>query len=114
MATRGTSRQRNAAQWRELIDRFSRSGLTRKAFCAREGIGESTLGAWQRRLRNTVYPTAPETGQEVGADRGLFAEFTLPGSMDGDRPAEQCTQPWDVELDLGDGMCLRIRRSRGC
>ena len=113
MATRGTSRQRNAAQWRELIERFSRSGLTRKAFCAREGIGESTLGAWQRRLRNTA-PTALEGSRKVGSDQGLFAEFTLPGSTDGDRPAEQCTQPWDVELDLGDGMCLRIRRSRGC
>ena len=93
---------RTAAQWRELIERYNRSGLTRRAFCAQQGIGESTLGAWQRRLRNAAPPT-PETTQAPA----LFTEVSLRGAPDGRDPPAPC---WDVELDLGDGICLRVRR----
>jgi len=79
---------RTAAQRRELLERYARSGLSRRAFCAQEGIGESTLGAWQRRLRNAASST-PEATQERAT------------------PPAPC---WDVELDLGDGLCLRVRR----
>ena len=96
---------RTAAQWRELIERYTRSGLTRRVFCAQEGIGESTLGAWQRRLRNTSSPT-PETTQE----RALFAEVALQASRDEDAPTAPPAPCWDVELNLGDGICLRVRR----
>ena len=97
---------RTAAQWRELLERYARSGLTRRAFCAQEGIGESTLGAWQRRLRNAASPT-PEATQEPA----LFTEVSLqPGAPDGHDPATPAVPCWDVELDLGDGICLRVRR----
>lgn len=109
MADSGTARQRTAAKWRGRIERYTRSGLTRKAFCAQEGIGESTLGAWQRRLRNT----APVTAQTVSKP-ALFTELSLSGTPGGQHPAGAQAPCWDVELDLGDGICVRIRRNRGC
>jgi len=96
---------RTAAQRRELLERYARSGLSRRAFCAQEGIGESTLGAWQRRLRNAASST-PEATQE----RALFTEISLQGTAGGHRPATPPAPCWDVELDLGDGLCLRVRR----
>lgn len=109
MAKAGTSQQRTAAQWRERLERFSRSGLTRRAFCAQEGIGESTLGAWQRRLRRMA--SAAAEGEQTPA---LFTEISLSG-VPGEPPSASPQAPgWDVELDLGEGVCLRIRRRPGC
>lgn len=99
---------RTAAQWRELIERYTRSGLTRRAFCAQQGIGESTLGAWQRRLRKE----APITS-EATQGTALFTEVDVQGEPDGRGPEAPPAPGWDVELDLGDGICLRVRR-RSC
>ncbi len=109
MADSGTARQRTAAKWQERIERYARSGLTRRAFCAQEGIGESTLGAWQRRLRSAA-AAMPEAGQTPG----LFTEVSLSESPGQPHPAEAQAPCWEVELDLGDGLCLRMRRTRGC
>lgn len=48
------SRLGNAAKQAERRDRlsaFKRSGLTRAAWCAREGVALSTLAYWQRQSR---------------------------------------------------------------
>ena len=113
MADSETARRQTAAQWRERIERYSRSGLTRRAFCAQEGIGESTLGAWQRRLRNAApfTPTQPSDEDDASA---LFTEVSLSGSPGEPHPAGPQVPCWDVELDLGEGVCLRIRRRPGC
>ncbi|TQE98394.1 MAG: hypothetical protein FKY71_14060 [Spiribacter salinus] len=63
------------------------------------------MGAWQRRLRNTASP-APETTQE----RALFTEVSLQGAPDGYDPAAPPAPRWDVGPDLGDGICMRVRR----
>lgn len=38
--------------WAKRIRAFERGGLTRRAWCAREGLSVSTLDYWRRRLRD--------------------------------------------------------------
>ena len=46
--------RRTAAQWRELVERFERSGQTRGKFCAAHGLALSTLDLWRRKLGATL------------------------------------------------------------
>jgi len=39
------------AHWRQVVDRCRKSGLTRSAFCRREGINDNALTWWVRVLR---------------------------------------------------------------
>lgn len=87
--------RRNADQWRELLDRFERSGQTQEQFCAAHDLVLSTFGRWRKRLRRRSL---------MGSSNALFVELTQ------DAPA---SQPWDVELQLGAGMYLHLRRA-GC
>ena len=42
--------RRSPDQWREIFDRFERSGQTREQFCAEQGLGLSTFSRWRMRL----------------------------------------------------------------
>jgi len=44
----GTAR---AAEMRRMLEEFSRSGQTRREFCARHGLPLSTFDYWRRELR---------------------------------------------------------------
>lgn len=88
MATKSGRRVfRGAEQWREMLSRFEKSGLSRQVFCEQEGVGVSTFGNWQRRLRQK--------------DASLFVEIS----------PEASRVTWDMELDLGNGVVLRMRRA---
>ena len=92
--------RRGPEQWRELLERFDHSGQTQEQFCAEQGLGLSTFGRWRKRLR------WQKGKSPKGPSDALFVE--LEQAM----PAPS-VQPWDVELQLGGGMCLRLRRA-GC
>jgi len=81
--------RRSQTEWQQLIDDQTDSGQTQAAFCAANGISVASLQNWKRRLAAEV---SPEPWLELG---------TL---------AQQGTSAWDIELDLGDGVCLRLRR----
>lgn len=47
------NRQRNSAKevsWREILKRFSTSGLSVREFCQREQVAESAFYAWRRTI----------------------------------------------------------------
>jgi hypothetical protein len=88
--------RRSQGHWRDLLDRFERSGQTQEQFCAEQDLGLSTFGRWRKRLGKSPKHTAD----------ALFVELAQ------DAPAP-VAQPWDVELQLGTGMVLRLRRA-GC
>ena len=79
--------QRSEEWWRAVVERQAASGLSRKAFCEREGIGRSSFEKWRGRLAS-----------ETPASR--FVEVT---------PAISPTAGWDVELALPGGIVLRLR-----
>ena len=99
--------QRSAAQWRKLIERFDGSGQTRGKFCAANGLALSTFDLWRRKLGETQI-LADEAHRE-----SLFVELT-----DANEPAGSRTtagpDAWEVELELGAGVVLRLRRAASC
>ena len=78
---------RSATEWTAIMEDFERSGLSRREFCESRGLSLKTFGNWRHRLGAT-------------GGTGSFVELAPP-VMSG----------WDVELELGDGVVLRVRRS---
>ena len=95
--------RRSRAEWQRLLERFAVSGLTQAAFCAREGIGLSTFGRWRDRLRKASVPECDD-----GASMPVFAGIDL--DSPGETISNGAGSGWDVELDLGGGCVLRVRR----
>ena len=80
---------RTRGEWEELIGRFERSGVSRQRFCAEASVAVSSFDYWRRKLR-----------RERATTTDGFIEL----------PAISSRPSWDVELDLGGGMVLRLRR----
>ncbi|WP_111747079.1 IS66 family insertion sequence element accessory protein TnpA [Salinisphaera orenii] len=82
-------------QWQQLIDAQAASSQSQVAFCAEHGLSKSSFQHWKRRLKAGDIPAAPPPA--------LFAPL-----------ADESTDTdsgWTIELDLGEGLCLRLRRS---
>jgi len=80
---------RTRSDWEALIGKFERSGLSRQRFCAEAEIPMSSFGYWRRKLRGERTTEAPG-----------FIEL----------PSISSKSDWDVELELGGGVVLRLRR----
>ena len=107
--TGGTkSRPRStAAQWRKLIEGFEGSGQTRGTFCAANGLALSTFDLWRRKLGETQAPADEEHPES------LFVELTNATEAAVSRTAAG-TGAWEVELELGAGVVLRLSRAASC
>ena len=99
--------RRSAAQWRKLVERFERSGQTRSKFCAANGLALSTFDLWRRNVH--ARPAAVEEEHP----EGLFVELTHPVQTQ-TAPTSTGTGGWEVELELGAGVVLRVRRAAPC
>lgn len=84
-------KQRSRGEWERLMARFDASGLTQRAFCMEQGVAYSSFCYWRKQLRS---PAAVES------QAPLIELSTLPAI---ERPT------WRVELDLGQGIILRLR-----
>ncbi len=104
MATKRTTPRRSAAEWRQLIEAQAASGLSRRAFCERHGLAVSTFGYWKRKLRQAG-PALEAEGQGQASAPG-WLEVT--GLLEA--AASPATGRWQIELDLGHGLCLRLRQ----
>ena len=91
--TRQRRTHRSEAAWRELFTQFERSGQTRERFCAEQGLALRTFSQWRQKRRQ-----ASRNPSAVAKD-ALFVELAA--------DAGPC---WDVELELGAGVVLRVRR----
>ena len=80
--------QRSAAEWRGIIARYRQSGLGMKEFCAQEGLTLRPFEEWYRRQRRA------ERG------KGQFVEV---------KPPLVTAGPWAVEVELPNGVRLRLR-----
>jgi hypothetical protein len=96
--TTSGSVRRSEADGRALLAAFADSGLTQKAFCEREGVALSTFQYWKRRLGQP--PAASGGAQEPASAASVIDLGTLE-----DRPSG-----WEVEIALGDGVSLTLRR----
>jgi hypothetical protein len=102
--TRHNPGRRSAGEWRTLMQAFSRSGLTHAQFCERHGLTRSTFAWWRSRLRReSTARSASITPSPAGA---LFVELAPEV-----KPIAAVSTIWDVELELGGGVFLRLRRA---
>jgi hypothetical protein len=91
--------RRSRAQWRAVIARAARSPLGVSAFCLAEGIGTASFYTWRRRLAREAPEALPAPVAEPAfLDLGSLAAPTADGAA------------WDIELELGAGVVLRLRR----
>jgi len=102
--TRNKPGRRSASEWRALMQAFSRSGVTRSQFCTRHGVALSTFDWWRSRLRRES-ATRSESNTPPTPASALFVELAQEA-----KPIAVVSANWDVELDLGCGVFLRLRR----
>ncbi|MFT5392056.1 MAG: putative transposase [Gammaproteobacteria bacterium] len=96
-------RHRTAREWETVLAEQASSGLSQKAYCQRHGITLSGFYNARSRLKSKAGSLVPSPDAP--------AEF-IDISLDA-LPAPAPTRHWDVELSLGEGVMLRIRRSAG-
>lgn len=84
--------RRSEQEWRAVMAQFARSGLGGEAFCAREGIALSTFWNWRSRLQ-----------------RSSRAKAVSPASPFVELVSDSASRTFDIELDLGRGVVLRMR-----
>jgi hypothetical protein len=90
--------RRSRSEWQQLINEQAGSGLGVAAFCAARGISGASFRNWKRRL---AAQSDPEAGRQPESEPWLELG-TLAGRAG--------SSGWDIELELGDGLCLRLRR----
>jgi putative transposase len=89
---------RSSEQWQTIVDQFETSGLSQRAFCQQVGISYGTFTRWRRRLMRA------DTQQPLTMpDADLFVEVSAGSGLPVTTPA------WDVELQLGPDVVLRLR-----
>jgi len=89
--------RRGRAQWQGLIERAAHSPQSISAFCRAEDVSTASFYSWRKRLG------AATPGGAVAEDGTFLALGTLGPEIGG-------AAPWDIELELGAGMVLRLRR----
>lgn len=102
---RRTRIRRSVQEWRKILARCERGGQSQREFCKREGLALSTFQWWRRKLgavrREHEHP-----------ERAWFVELSDEGAdTEGFVPEARV---WELELELGGGMVLRLRRSSSC
>ncbi|MDH3993610.1 MAG: hypothetical protein OEV47_11900 [Gammaproteobacteria bacterium] len=88
--------KRSRSQWKALLKEFNTSGLSKTAFCKKHRIATSSLYRWQQIL-----------SQDAGDTD--FIDVTGPLSITPAAPVHGPDNNWQVELELGAGIVLRLR-----
>ena len=101
---------RSPAQWRAILERFDSTDLTVVEFCRQQGLCVSNFYRWRQLLASgkpTRVPRAMGVDRQGGLSAPTFVE--LPAACSA--PSRFAATPrWHIELDLGDGIVLRLAR----
>jgi hypothetical protein len=84
-----------------VLERFRANGLNGRAFCAREDLGYASFCAWRQKLAGDLSVPAT-TSTSLAPPETAFIDL---GPM-----AAPAGKTWAVELELGGGVVLRLRR----
>jgi len=98
--TRSKRVPRTKGEWREVFTRFEQSDQTIEQFCTQQGLALSTFNRWRHKLRTQCHKAIQ------GSPEAVFVELTT-----SDAPPTVLPPAWDVELELGTGIFLRLRQS---
>ena len=98
--------RRTRARWQALLGRAARSGLSVAEFCRREGVSTASFYTWRKRLGAGAGEVPPAAAPTCGPAFSTSAPWGR-----GERPASRrLGAGWEIELDLGAGAVLRLRR----
>ena len=87
---------RTREQWKALLEEFNTCRLTKSAFCKKHQIATSSLYRWQ----------------QLFSDHADFIDVTEPlANAPEPNPVQMRDNDWQVELELGCGIVLRLRTS---
>lgn len=101
----GVKRQRLAADaWRELMAKFSGSGLSVREFCRREGISTSSFNWWRSRFNGSSGALSSATPISA-APAGEFVDLGTLRAR-----AASPSERFELRLDLGGGVILHLVR----
>lgn len=89
--------RRSRAEWAEIIEQQSQSGLTIRSFCEQNDIALASFGKWKHRLKKD--PATNETGP-------MFEPVVIDESQDSHSPKIGSSS---VTLTLGANITLTIR-----
>ena len=104
-----TRRPRLGAQgWREVLDRFAKSGVSAVAFCEREGLSSKSFYRWRERLEREpnqrrvarAQPSSPSSPSSPSTAAGFIDVGAL-------RPSGARLE---LRLDLGGGVLVHLVR----
>jgi len=80
----------NREAWAQLMAAYEAGDQTQRAFCAEHGVAYSTFCYWRRRVREA---------EPTDAAAPTLVEL----------PVLSGSGTWRLELDLGDGVVLRLK-----
>lgn len=89
------SRRLSSSDWERLMTQYEASALTQRVFCDQQGLAYSTFSYWRKQLRLAVSGDNPPTPSATLIELPLL-------------PADS-GRTWRVELDLGQGVTLRMK-----
>ncbi len=82
--------------WSRQFERWQESGLTRRAYCAREGLALSTFDHWRRQARKPLRDEAVQVPVVVPVDPLTLVPVQL--DADGGDPHLRSPAGWQVTL----------------
>ncbi len=83
---------RGRSAWEQLMAQYAASGITQRQFCKQHNLSYGTFCTWRKRLRSSAL-----------ANEQTAALVELP------LQAAELDSAWRVELDLGQGVVLRMK-----
>lgn len=92
MSNTGSNTRRDRAAWEQLMAQYESSHISQRLFCEQHGIAYSTFGYWRKQLRQSASLEKPSAA---------LVEFPM--------LSREPVQAWRVELDLGQGVVLRLK-----
>ncbi len=86
--------RKTRSQWQAIITEFNQSHLPARIFCSDHDLAYGTFAKWRQRFARPP---------QKKAEPSRLIELTQPVS-----PKPEA-EDWQVELELGNGMTLRLR-----
>lgn len=80
------------AEWQAILEEYRASGVSARQFCTDKGLGYASFLNWRKRL-----------AEDSNTDPVSFIDLSSLSQPAG-------TSSWHIELELGDGMTLRLDR----
>lgn len=111
--------RRSAEEWAALLEAQADSGLSQRVFCEQARVALSTFRLWKRKLGSAEPLQATASASDLKAG---FVPLFEHGRVDGAAreevaatgvPGADAAGGWQVDLDLGDGLRLTVRKVPG-